>query len=116
MNVKRLHKLADFMEKAEYGFNMSDPDADPKCGTAGCIAGHAAVLWPSLREYHEDESNFTWSNERLTAFLDISYEQHEELCFISSGLVLLGEVTRSVAVAAVRRLADTGEVEFRLTD
>ena len=117
MNTKRLHKLADFIEKADYGFNMSSPEADPECGTAGCIAGHAAVLWPSVREHHFGLPGFSWDGDKLTPFLGISDDQHEDLFFgPAADGILLGDITRSMAVAAVRRFADTGKIEFKLTD
>lgn len=128
MHKENILALADFIERAEYEFDMSIPRAKPACGSAGCIGGHAAVLWPDLRvddsNLEEDATlsnennllNFTWNQPLLQACLDITQYEHKILCFHTFNRdgerVPYENITREVAVATLRRLAKTGEIYF----
>jgi hypothetical protein len=46
MRRKNILKLAEFILTSPFDLDMGSIDV-AKCGTAGCIAGHAAALWPS---------------------------------------------------------------------
>lgn len=116
MNKENILALADFIESRKYRFDMTRPRANPSCRTAGCIGGHAAVLWPELRTPRLKDRSFGWGWENLRAKLGISEAQHKRLCFWcynrKGELVPLYYITRKMAVATLHRLAETGEVYF----
>lgn len=110
-------QLADFIARAHYRFDMSSCEAEPLCGSAGCIGGHAAVLWPDVRESNAGV-DFTWDEEKLAAKLGITRATHDALCYLAGendddDISDLSDVTRRMAVATLRRLAETGVVTFR---
>ena len=117
-NVKNILKLADFIESEKYQFDMRDSSATPSCGTAGCIGGHAAVLWKEVRQYWPDtkRTKFGFNQGMLIQHLGLSFSDMHTLCFTprtSSGEVLdYDEITRAHAVEALRHLAETGKVRF----
>lgn len=118
-NKERLLELADFIEKAEFKFDMGDPVANPTCGTAGCMAGHAAVLWPELRtEGTGDGEIFSWKDEELAAYLDITEDEHDLLFYPQSHNegAIYGYIDRDVAVGTLRHFASTGEIIFNQTN
>jgi len=102
--------LADFIAAGKYEFDMVQAFADIKCGTAGCIGGHATVLWP------DTESLRHWNKKKLAAKLGISETIFENMCLWAvdgDGVCIdLWDVTRSMAVAMLRRLAFTDEMYF----
>lgn len=119
MNKDAINRLANFLEGGNYGFDMGDAYARPHCGTAGCIGGHAAVLWPEIQiktgdPEEDDAGGFTWDEHKLAEKLGITYEMQDELCYPvkQPWPTNYGQVTRAGAVAALRRLAETGKVEF----
>lgn len=118
MNPAFVLELAGFLETAEFSFDMADPDAAPACGSAGCIGGHAAVLWGDIREnYVAGDEEFTWSEHLLRGKLGITREEHDKLCFLVYGEVnSYYQVTRAGAVATLRRLAETGKVTWKLAE
>jgi hypothetical protein len=117
-NVAALNELADFVERADYGFDMADGMVRTGCGTAGCIAGHAAVLWPDVREDGWAKADgFTWEDDRLCEKLGLTKDQHEDLFFDVPGCADgVHYVDRAMAIAAVRRFAATGEIRFDDTE
>ena len=104
-----IHQLADLLESETYEFNMSDPVANPECGSAGCIGGHAAVLWPEVRDF-EDSQGFSWDDEYLGEKLGLSQHQTDHLCYPKC--FRTQDVTRKMAVTVLRNLARTGEVKW----
>jgi len=120
MNKRNINHLADVIESERWGFDMGDGDHidapnnnQHRCGSAGCIGGHATSEWPNVRRGQ------SWDHAALRKKLGITRDQHEALCFpdtreayyfaIKGGR---GHVTRARAVATLRRLAETGEVKW----
>jgi len=109
-----ISKLASFIEKEEYDFDMEEAIVNPKCGSAGCIGGHAAMLWKGIRATRGGHY-FTWDDEKLANKLGLSFKEHELLCFTpldsENNHIYLGDIDRTMAVATLRRLA-TGDGEI----
>ncbi len=124
MRKRRIQELAKFIESGKYSFNMSVAEADPECGTAGCIGGHAAVIWPEVRDVGSGLPwpSFTFDGPKLAEFLDISEPDLNDICFnvpaSSSRVAQISyeEVTSSMAAATLRRFAETGRVYFSRRD
>ena len=114
-NIRNIRRLASFIERGRYEFNMLSGWARPTCGTAGCIGGHAAVLWPSLRKL-TCVDYFSFNDDALAEKLGLSSEKTDDLCYGNMVLVrcglTLGDVTRIAAVEMLRNLAKTGRVRF----
>lgn len=120
MNKERILQLADAIEREgaraepDLGFNMnylwasySNDFAKRPCGTVGCIAGHALHLAGI-------NGDFTTAAE----WLGLSYIENEEreLFFPGdvSGINIFrwDEITPAHAAAVLRRLVETGKVEW----
>jgi hypothetical protein len=120
INVANIMALADFIESEKFEFDMGNGSAFPECGTAGCIGGHSAVLWPDIREYGKDylgnciRNMFTWDAQGLATKLGIPLKRAEYLCFLCEDRhyfdVRMFDITRDRAVRVLRNLAATGEV------
>jgi hypothetical protein len=132
-NIEALNRLADFIASGRYEFDMGESYAYPSCGTAGCIGGHAAVLWGELRDAKCE--TFSWNSQKLAVHLGFDCGVEEELCYpgIDSvefdrlnppsypNLFKYKAVTRESAVDLLRRLAvvarerapTVGDVYFR---
>lgn len=114
VNRAACNELADFIASEKWGFDMRTGFVRPACGSAGCIGGHAAALWPEIardQEYHNGESYFDFT--KLQQKLDIDYDTGFKLCYASPGGPALHEVTRAMAVSTLRHLGETGEVDFQ---
>lgn len=116
MNREAILELADFIERAEYEFRMSSAIVDLNCGSAGCIGGHAAVLWPDEIACDLILGSRSFIPSSLAAKLDMPFRDFWALCYGAPGVSAMSDITREMAIAALRRLADTGVVEFRLED
>lgn len=96
------------MEAAEsFPFDYSSthipkPRSRNECGTAGCVAGFAALLWPEIA--NEDGK---WSLERATNALGLTHVEAGNLFFC--GFTNKSTPTRKGAVAALRAFAKTGK-------
>lgn len=138
MNKEALTQLADFLESEKYKFDMSTQEGKPACGTAGCIIGHAAFLWPQFayeREAkafdHNKREYYTFLTvspkvEEMLKHLDLPKEDAERLFCIADNsdeysdeeyrwqedgeTIYYAEITRKGAVATLRRFIDTGEI------
>lgn len=110
MNKEAILELRDFIAKGEYSFNMRNPFANLDCGSAGCIGGHAAVIWPEIRQ-SEEMTSYTWHNEKLAAKLGISEAAHNQLCFPRKP-ENYSYITREHAVTTLTKLAETGRVDW----
>lgn len=117
MNKDNVLKVADAIENhsiPDLGFNMGGyilpadaetPDlSGHNCGTIGCIAGWAASV--AKGSIIDDDA----SGDKAGKFLGLSGFQRMEL-FVPSGW-LDNNVTSSKAVAVLRHLAETGEVDW----
>ena len=109
MNAKAIEELADFIEKTK-NFDMNDWVCNPDCGTAGCVFGHAALLWPDVR----DKRQTSWEDDSLRFKLEISCDDFESIGFpsVSDGDVGYRSVTKEHAVVMLRNFAETGTVEW----
>ena len=122
-------RLADFLESEDFEFDMLDPRVYESCGSAGCIGGHAALLWPGVRAGHTESvgpkgvnynghsmatkfghQNYTWNSEKLAEKLGLDQDAEKHLCFPRP--LPLRKVTREQAVRVLRHLALTGKVEW----
>ena len=122
MNAERLLKLADTIEKAEHfksfkgnsalfdggrelkGFDMTHYNNVSPCGTVGCIAGYAAMLWPSTtRMQHIPHV--------AAGALDLTFVDAEEL-FGPSDSIPLAEITPNQAAQALRLFADGERIDI----
>lgn len=129
MDKVRILQLADFMEVCSLGFTMKSTlnEVDEQgCGTAGCIMGHAARLWPSLRSIQMgiivgDEHRYEfYCREGLFAkHLNLRQDQFESLAIpseIEDGVSYMsGEIDKAWAIRTLRYLAKTGKVDWNAT-
>lgn len=119
INKSAVLELAAFIESGKYKFDMAEPCVNPFCGTAGCIAGHAAMLWVDVREKIEEETveEFSFSEKKVAEKLGITSNQSHNLFYGTpdgdGGSVDYEDVTRCVAVRTLRHLAETGEIVFK---
>lgn len=136
MNTQAILQLADFIAaERELPFDMNDtriprPDVEIEqtrfCGTPGCIAGFACVLWPEI--IMKDETllpHLPWDTKAFKNQLGITLNVYNALCYpgwnnetyadeVDDNHIAYDNLTRAGAVATLRRLAQTGAVEWRL--
>ena len=128
MNKRNVLHLKNFIELEDrLRFDMStsavvgQKTEENRCGTAGCIAGFAAALWPEARSKlpHMNQRNeevFWFSDKAVAAKLDLSDAELHRLCYdcpdMEGNEIKLGDVTREAALDALQRLVDTGVIEF----
>jgi hypothetical protein len=117
MNLRNVTALADFIEGGGLGFNMADAGVDLMCGSAGCIGGHASLLWPEIGTHAADRPGVTtvFSSLALAARLGIPGEAARDLCYMTKRLKeprIYERVTREDAVKTLRKLASTGKVDW----
>ena len=127
MNEDAIRELIDFMKKCRYGFNMRTSenriDMKNRCGTAGCIAGHAALLWPEMRvDFSSPDGTmlmFVCRYGLLEDKLQISKEKFYRL--IDPTETRDGVSSRSYdinkywAIRTLEHLLNTGEVAWQTT-
>ena len=128
VNVENILRVADAIEKHEIpwlGFNMGDwfnringtDYSNHGCKTVACIGGWANVLQISTAEddYSREKSlpESIWDTELAREWLGLSEEQAKAL-FYPAGYIdpLIYSLPR--AVAALRHLVATGEVNWNL--
>jgi hypothetical protein len=104
MNVEAINHLADFIESGKYEFDMMEAVARPECGSAGCIGGHASILWEDVK------SQPVFNSDILAEHLGIGWDVVQDLCYPETPDY--HRITREIAVVTLRRLAETGEVAF----
>ncbi len=123
MNTKNIAKLRDALVRAKYYFNMGTSEFNPKCGSAGCIGGHACLIWPSLIR----GAKFSYEFERvfdqciLAERLGMTSDEIHDLCFnpLNVEYETLGyyEVDRAMAIACLNRLVNgEDQIYFDLDD
>lgn len=117
----RIHELANFIEEAIFEFDMEEARVNLTCGTAGCIAGHAAVLWPDVRAENifndSGPETFSWDEERLNEHLGLDNMLNGRLFYVNPHLSTIWKrVDRAKAVDTLRRYAETGVVDFQFTE
>lgn len=114
-------RLARFIEHTWSGFNMDSYEGQ-RCGTPGCIAGHACYMWPEIEhpDAGEDMSKYAPDYEKFAEKIGVGYGDIYFLCEHwtdrkRGGLDAM-QITPKIAAAAVRRLVLTGEAYFSLED
>lgn len=123
VNKENVLALRDFIASEEFGFDMDRGLARPSCGTAGCIGGHAAILWPEVRASVGTLSDaFAWYETDLAEMLGVTLNTEHQLCYPSwhrtAGFTLDAypdhwrSVSRADAVRVLTKLAETGEVDW----
>lgn len=111
--------LANFLEaRGRKFFDMNNWFPGTDCGTPACIGGSACLLWPDINERRQANAGRFDTDLRLFARkLGISYSQARTLCYPSvwsnGSNLLYPTVTLKNAVRTLRRLANTGKIEFR---
>lgn len=118
VSAEACEELAQFLESEKFNFNMREAEAVPACGSAGCIGGHAAVLWPEVRGPSQKmqgtgAETFTWSEIAFSLKLGISDVEQMALCYLQETDLGWSQITRRGAAATLRRLGETGIVEWR---
>ena len=118
-NTAAILALADFIERhTELPFDMASGKSPHSCGTAGCIGGFAAVLWPKLWRWDSVEFDDAMLCERLGvgegSRLSLlfpgdsgDYNFHD-----SDEPIRYSRITRLGAAATLRHLAATGQVRW----
>lgn len=127
MNKRNILRVARAIEQAAKpkakplaGFNMAyfiDNGATlgdlsgHDCGTTCCIAGWARIV-------EEGKFSKRWSEHataaKARAFLDLDGDQGSELFYGLNSPTLLQNIKPKQAVATLRHLAQTGEVNWRV--
>lgn len=130
MDKVRILQLADFMEVCPLGFTMKSTlnGVDEQgCGTAGCIMGHAARLWPSLRSLainiivdgDEHKQKFYCREGLFAKHLNLRQDQFESLAMpgkVEDGVSYMSnEIDKAWAIRTLRHLAKTGKVDWNAT-
>jgi len=124
---KNALELSNFIESEKYAFDLDTAKIDESCGTAGCVAGHADALWTSgdysrSRDYDRtiiiDKLSLEGLKYEVLCLtpLDKSGSRLREFGWSSNGNANRKAVTRSMAVATLRRYAMSGEVYYDLED
>lgn len=109
MNKKYVKQLRDVIASEKYGFHMMGtvPDNDPKCGSAGCIAGTACYIWPETRQTLK-QGYYGYSEEKIADKLGITLTAAYHLFYPSQ----CHRRTRTQAVATLTKLLETGRVSW----
>lgn len=125
MNKERILELANVIERHSIpglGFNMSvygctgmQDLSGHGCGTVGCIAGHAVAHF----ELDGDPSplpDLVGVSRRAAEILGLDFTTREDL-FCPEGYSEAPEMyPPAKAVAVLRHLAETGEVDWAIAD
>lgn len=113
-NKELILKLADYIETDSRHriFDMRYWRQVGDCGTTACIGGHLEMLLKRRR--------YALGEETVAVELGLSDQQARNLCFDPKAGNGVGfsrdEITKPMAVAALRRLAKTGRVYFSKAD
>lgn len=124
LNSANILQLAQFIAShRELPFDMAEATAPTRCGTAGCIGGFAAALWPS--QCADDDGYFDNDATARQLGLDTRQAQHlfylgrfDDRCtFADTGeQAMFDDITRAGACQTLRRLADTGQVTWHVAE
>lgn len=109
MRIDRLNQLADALKNGLPGvkFDVADWLEIRGCGTTACVAGHAIILagLAGSPEAIEDLPRFSTTAQE---WLELDDEDANELFYGGIGVL----ATAPMAARVVRRLAQTGEVDW----
>ena len=102
--------LADFIEDGPLKLKMCTISPDSECGSAGCIIGHAGLLW--------GKENCYFSREDFGERLGLNEEQVDDHCFFLKDkfgyIVSFTDVTKPMAAATLRRFALYNQTYFEV--
>ena len=123
MNKENIRLLADVIESERWKFTMNDDVVKHKCGSAGCIGGHAAMIWKNLRRGDFLDSmgflSFFPDWDKVYEHLGLSTKDGRDLCFTipdeNREYHDLCKVTREGAVETLHHLSNTGEVRYLIS-
>lgn len=117
MNKEKILQLADAIEQGlkDVKFDMMYFGEKNRCGTFGCIAGHAVALfnpetWQSrLEGYIIGRGIFEGARD----LLELTHHEATELFLPDDFYRLdLGKITKEIAVKTLRDFAETGKIEW----
>lgn len=127
MNVENILKVADAIEGhtiRKLGFHMGDwvtsgydDLSGQQCGTTACIAGWTSLLMSRRKAAPRSPSVFLFTRDVMSeasAWLDLDYHSADDLFYAVNSPVDRHKITSSQAVAVLRNLAETGEVDWGL--
>lgn len=127
MNKDAIRELTDFMKKCRYEFDMYTSanriDMKNRCGTAGCIAGHAALLWPKMRNNVLIQDSyitlFTCRYGKLEKLFDMPKDKFYRLIApirSKDGVSCMYDyISKDWAIRTLEHLLNTGEVNWQAT-
>lgn len=120
MHKDRILALADLIESMphtsvtdDHGFNMDD--FDHVCGTPACIAGWAIAMRAndlSVNVRSAVDAEFDSYSGLASDYLGLSSGVGSDLYYGPGRDVKLADITPAQAAATLRRLAETGKVEW----
>lgn len=112
VNGPEIMWFAQEIEDSPHKLDMSTTYPNVRCGSAGCIIGFGKVIYCSTRVAITGCFAFA---DNLEARLGLTSAQANKLFYCESdGGPHFADVTKEIAVAALRHLAHTGEVRFNL--
>jgi hypothetical protein len=102
-----------------YEFNMSVSVAEPECGTAGCIHGHAAVVFPDCRSTTYIGPGHYADTLKVARKLGMPFKTYVEMTHrprdIHGVLIRYDQIDRHQAAQALNRWNETGETYYDRT-
>lgn len=101
MNTERILHIADLIEKLEpQQFDMSDYIYTAECGTVACIAGWTYLTYGGCGDPYSEARNLLGLDEDRADALFLPYGCDWE------------DITPAHAAQTLRKLAETGEVDW----
>ena len=122
MNKKRILAVADAIEAHDAQFNMASigrPDiastAGTECGTPGCIVGFTRALWPRTASNSYEFAADTLGLDDPIAVGLFAPEPEDTGFFYGADYSDPEFISAPHAVACLRNLVETGEVDWEGT-
>ena len=117
MNRSRILEIADDIEangKSRPTFDMSSffefnlwwKKEGDWCNTSGCIAGYVCTLKLPNFDYNSNHEN------DAAVWLGLTRREAYALFYADDAGIYIGNITAEMAVVCLRRLAETGEVDW----
>lgn len=132
---RNLKQLIEFIRSSKFDFDMNDPMCETRCasqgcGSAGCIGGHAAVLWADVRlmDTSTDEAyvatntktkdgkrtrEWTFDEVKLARKLGLDDDELNDLTF-PQGMHYY-DATKDQALRVLDHLLHTGTVDWSVS-
>lgn len=110
MNVENICKVADAIEREAGGVGLNMASLISWCGTAACVAGHAAIVAVGMKRAAAEVDILSAARD----YLGLDYTTQGSPLFVPDGWRenkdSIGAFTPARAAAVLRHLANTGEV------